>query len=152
MKRGQRFVKGRREMREEPQLSTWIAGILVRDLRALRREVEAFADERDLWRVPPGIGNSAGTLALHLAGNIRHYIGAVLGGTGYVRDRDAEFALRDVPRTDLLADIDAALVAVEGRGPHHARRPFGDRTSTLTAHVRSHPAGAHRVHENPLAS
>src|SRR5437762_2625765 len=100
-------------MREEPQLSTWIAGILVRDLRALRREVEAFADERDLWRVPPGISNSAGTLALHLAGNIRHYIGAVLGRTGYVRDRDAEFALRDVPRTDLLADIDAALVAVE---------------------------------------
>ena len=100
-------------MRQEPQLCTWIAGILVRDLRALRREVESFADERDLWRVPPGISNSAGTLALHLAGNIRHYIGAVLGGTGYVRDRDAEFALRDVPRTDLLADIDAALVAVE---------------------------------------
>src|SRR5438093_12856172 len=100
-------------MRQEPQLSSWSAGILVRDLRALRREVESFADERDLWRVPPGISNSAGTLALHLAGNIRHYIGAVLGGTGYVRDRDAEFALRDVPRTDLLADIDAALVAVE---------------------------------------
>ena len=100
-------------MSRESQLSTWIAGILVRDLQALRREVESFADERDLWRVPPGISNSAGTLALHLAGNIRHYIGAVLGGTGYVRDRDAEFALRDVPRTDLLADIDAALVAVE---------------------------------------
>ncbi len=100
-------------MRQEPQLSTWIAGILVRDLRALRREVESFADERDLWRVPPGISNSAGTLALHLAGNIRYYIGTVLGGTGYVRDRDAEFALRDVPRTDLLGGIDAALVAVE---------------------------------------
>ncbi len=97
----------------QPQLSTWIAGIFMRDLRALRREVESFADERDLWRVPPGISNSAGTLALHLAGNIRYYIGTVLGGTGYVRDRDAEFALRDVPRTDLLADIDAALVAVE---------------------------------------
>jgi len=100
-------------MSQEPHLSIWIARILVRDLRALRREVESFADERDLWRVPPGISNSAGTLALHLAGNIRHYVGAVLGGTGYVRDRDAEFARRDVPRTDLLADIDAALVAVE---------------------------------------
>ena len=105
-------------MSQEPHLSTWIARILVRDLRALRREVESFADERDLWRVPPGISNSAGTLALHLAGNIRHYIGAVLGRTGYVRDRDAEFALRDVPRTDLLGDIDAALVAVE-RGMTH---------------------------------
>ena len=100
-------------MTQEPQLSTWIARILVRDLRTLRREVESFADERDLWRVPPGISNSAGTLALHLAGNIRHYIGTVLGGTGYVRDRDAEFALRDAPRTDLLGTIDAALIAVE---------------------------------------
>src|SRR2546429_3420889 len=53
------------------------------------------------------------TLALHLAGNIRYYIGTVLGESGYVRDRDAEFALRDVPRTDLLGGIDAALVAVE---------------------------------------
>src|SRR5256885_14493376 len=100
-------------MKKERQASDWIAGILARDLRALRREIESFGDEGDVWRVPPGISNSAGTLALHLAGNIRYYIGAVLGGTGYVRDRDAGFALRDVPRTDLLKDIDAALVAVE---------------------------------------
>ena len=129
-------------MREGPQLSTWIAGILVRDLRALRREVEAFADERDLWRVPPGISNSAGTLALHLAGNIRYYIGTVLGGTGYVRDRDAEFALRDVPRTDLLGDIDAALVAVE-RGMARVSdadltKPYPDPPSGLAVTTRDY--------------
>jgi uncharacterized damage-inducible protein DinB len=117
-------------MKQATQLSTWIAGILARDLRALRREVESFTDERDLWRLPPGISNSAGTLALHLAGNIRYYIGTVLGGTGYVRDRDAEFALRDVPRTDLLGDIDAAIVAVE-RGMARVRdadliKPYPD--------------------------
>jgi uncharacterized damage-inducible protein DinB len=95
-------------------LTTWIAGIFTRDLRALRREIEAFPDEEELWRVPPGISNSAGTLALHLAGNIQHYIGAVLGDTGYVRDRDAEFARRNVPRAQLLREIDAALSAVEG--------------------------------------
>jgi hypothetical protein len=91
----------------------YYGGVIVRDLRALRREVEAFPAERDLWRVPPGITNSAGTLALHLAGNIQHYIGAVLGQTGYVRDRAAEFARRDVPRGEILAEIDAAVVAVE---------------------------------------
>ena len=83
-------------MKKERQASDWIAGILARDLRALRREIESFGDESDVWRVPPGISNSAGTLALHLAGNIQYYIGTVLGGTGYLRDRDAEFALRDV--------------------------------------------------------
>jgi len=89
-----------------------VAAILDRDLRTLAREVEAYADERDLWRLPPGLPNSGGTLALHLAGNIQHYFGARLGGTGYVRDRPAEFALRGVPRADLLARIEAAREAV----------------------------------------
>src|SRR2546430_14663777 len=97
-------------------LTTCIAAVLSRDLRALRREIEAYGDERDLWRVEPGIGNSAGTLALHLAGNIQFFAGTVLGATGYVRDRAAEFAQRDVPRMGLLREIDAALAAVERGG------------------------------------
>jgi uncharacterized damage-inducible protein DinB len=92
--------------------TTWISTTLTRDLRALRREVEAYADERDLWQVPKGIANSAGNLALHLVGNLRQFVGAVLGGDGYVRNRDAEFASRDVPRAALLREIDAAIVAV----------------------------------------
>src|SRR5712692_10019015 len=93
-------------------LTTWIAAILRRDLGALRREIEAYADERDIWRVAPGISNCAGTLALHLAGNIQFFVGAVLGGTGYVRDRDAEFSRRDVPRAELLREVDAAIATV----------------------------------------
>ena len=89
-----------------------IATILDRDLRALRREIEAYPDERGLWAQVPGVSNVAGTLALHLAGNLQYYIGAVLGGTGYVRDRPAEFARRDVPRSELLREIDAARTAV----------------------------------------
>ena len=93
-------------------LSRSIADIFDRDLRALAREVEAYADERDLWRRPPGVENSAGTLALHLTGNVQYYLGALLGGTGYRRDRPAEFAARDVPRAELLRRIEAARAAV----------------------------------------
>jgi hypothetical protein len=82
-----------------------IAVILLRDIRALRRELEAYPDERQLWAEPAGITNSGGTLALHLVGNLRHFIGARLGGTGYLRDRPAEFARRHVPRAELLAEI-----------------------------------------------
>jgi uncharacterized damage-inducible protein DinB len=89
-----------------------IASILERDLQALRREVEAYPDERSLWQRMPGITNTAGTLVLHLTGNLQHYLGARLGGTGYVRDRPAEFARRDVPRAELLREIDAARSAV----------------------------------------
>ena len=88
------------------------ASILERDLNALRREVEAYPDEADLWRSIPGIANPAGTLVLHLAGNLQHFIGSQLGGTDYLRDRAAEFARRDVSRAELLREIEAARAAV----------------------------------------
>ena len=92
---------------------TLLSGILARDLISLRKEIEAYPGEPDLWRGAEGITNSGGTLALHLAGNLQHFIGAVLGNTGYIRNRDAEFAERDVPRAEVLHRIDAALAAVK---------------------------------------
>ena len=89
-----------------------IRTIFLRELRALRREIEAYPNEKDIWVVPAGIGNSAGTLALHLAGNLQHYLGARLGGTSYVRDRDAEFSRRGVSRTEILEQLDAANMAI----------------------------------------
>jgi uncharacterized damage-inducible protein DinB len=89
-----------------------IGSILERDLAALGREVAAFADDSQLWVTLPGVPNSAGNLALHLAGNLQHFFGAVLGGTGYIRNRPAEFSRRNVPRVELLAEIEAARQAV----------------------------------------
>ena len=66
-----------------------------------------------LWRVTPGASNSGGTLVLHLLGNLEHFIGAVLGRTGYIRDRDAEFAARGLTRAELHRRIDAAAEAVD---------------------------------------
>ena len=78
------------------------ATILGRELGRAAEEIAAYEDERNLWVTAGAQRNAPGTLALHLAGNLRHYVGAVLGGTGYVRDRAAEFADRDVPRPELL--------------------------------------------------
>jgi len=91
----------------------YISGILTRDLQTLRNELEAYKNEQDMWQVPPGITNSAGNLAMHLAGNLLYFIGAQLGGTGYVRNRDAEFSRKDVPRKEILEQIEAASAAVE---------------------------------------
>ncbi|HET9040180.1 MAG TPA: hypothetical protein VFN40_08425, partial [Gemmatimonadales bacterium] len=52
-----------------------LAALLDRDLRGLRRQLEAYADERQIWQPVPGLPNTAGTLALHLAGNLQHYVG-----------------------------------------------------------------------------
>ncbi|HJQ20442.1 MAG TPA: DinB family protein [Gemmatimonadaceae bacterium] len=90
-----------------------IGALLVRELRAVQREIDAYPDEASVWRALPGVPNTGGTLALHLAGNIQHFVGAILARDGYVRDRDAEFARRDVPRSALRADLDRAIASVQ---------------------------------------
>lgn len=90
----------------------WIERILLRDLENIKAEIAAFPDDQALWTTPPGISNSAGTLALHAAGNLRHFIGARLGGSGYVRDRDREFAARGLTRDDVAAELELAVAAV----------------------------------------
>ena len=95
------------------RVTTCIRAVLRRDLAAVRRSVEAYPRDDLLWAERPGLPNAGGTLVLHLAGNLQHYLGAVLGQTGYRRDRDAEFSRRDVPRESLLAELDAAAVAID---------------------------------------
>jgi hypothetical protein len=90
----------------------YVARVLVRDVKAVRRELEAYPDETSVWALPPGVANSGGTLSLHLAGNLQHFFGAVLGGSGYKRDRATEFAKRDVPRSALIVELEAAIVGV----------------------------------------
>lgn len=102
--------------------------ILERDLRGLQREVAAYPSDAAPWQLLPGLTNCGGTLVLHLVGNLRHYIGAVLGGTGYVRDRAREFAARDITREVLHADIETAIRDVEATlstlDPSVLERPF----------------------------
>jgi len=90
-----------------------IGGILVRELTSLRQEIEAYPNEADVWRVVPGISNSGGTLALHLAGNLQHFVGRVLGGTDYVRNRDLEFSARGLSKAEVVAKINDAVATVE---------------------------------------
>lgn len=83
-----------------------------RDLDKLKTEVTQYSNEADLWKTSGEITNSAGNLTLHLIGNLKHFFGAVLGGTGFVRDRDAEFSTGGVSRAELLTEIDAAKADV----------------------------------------
>ena len=134
-----------------PDLTDDLRRVLVRELETFRREIELFPDDQSLWQTAPGIVNPAGTLALHLAGNLQHFIGAVLGGTGYRRDRDAEFGRRGLGRTDVIAELDAAIAVVQdGMGRLPAGReqdPFpqpvagvGLSTHAALCHLATHAA------------
>ena len=78
------------------------AEIVGRELDRLSELIASYRDPDSLWNVTGDAQNPPGTLALHLAGNLEHYVGAVLGDTGYLRDRVAEFADRDVPKEEIL--------------------------------------------------
>ncbi|MBI4419239.1 MAG: DUF1572 family protein [Gemmatimonadetes bacterium] len=93
--------------------AAWVSAMLVRDLKTLAREIEAYPDEHSLWTVVPGITTPGGNLALHLVGNLQHFVGAQLGRTGYVRNRDAEFAVRGTSRKELLALVNTTIGVVE---------------------------------------
>ena len=123
--------------------------VLIRDLRSLDAQIAAYPDDESIWKVAPGISNSAGNLVLHLGGNLRHFIGATLGGTGYVRDRPAEFATKGLSRDELrnevrttITDVEAAL---ETMGDEQFARayplPIQDRqvrTADFLVHLAAH--------------
>ncbi len=78
-----------------------------RELDKLLEELKAYKNEENLWKVSGEITNTGGNLILHLCGNLRHFIGAMLGGSGYIRQRDDEFALKDVKKSELIDQIKA---------------------------------------------
>ena len=84
-----------------------------RDLQRLKTEIELYKDEDNLWVLKEGISNTAGNLCLHLVGNLNHFIGATLGNSGYVRHREDEFSLKNIPRQDLLINIANCILVVK---------------------------------------
>ena len=96
-----------------PPSMEWTALLMTRELRGFATELSLCPDDTSVWATLPGVSNSIGTLTLHVCGNLQFYIGAALGGSGYVRDREREFAARDIPRAELLTEITRAIAAVE---------------------------------------
>jgi len=89
-----------------------IAELVERDLQKLRTEISSYKSEDNLWIIEENIANSAGNLCMHLVGNLNHFIGNALGKSGYVRHRDDEFSLKNIPRQDLILNIDNCILVM----------------------------------------
>ena len=90
-----------------------LKSLFTRDLTKLKLEIESYQDESKIWAIDKNISNSAGNLCLHLIGNINTYIGAEIGKTGYIRNRELEFSLKNIPRTELIEKIENTIVVVD---------------------------------------
>jgi len=89
-----------------------LSELLIRDLTKIQAELGLYEDEKLIWKTTDSILNSAGNLALHIAGNLQHFIGSVLGDNGYVRQRELEFSSKDIPVTDVIEELDRTKMAV----------------------------------------
>ncbi|SIQ74821.1 DinB family protein [Chryseobacterium indoltheticum] len=89
-----------------------IKSLFTRDLNQLKKEIESYQNEEAIWKIDKDILNSAGNLSLHLVGNINHFIGAILGNSGYVRNRELEFSLKNIPKTELILQIEKTIEVV----------------------------------------
>ena len=89
-----------------------LASLFARDIARLIQELHAFPDTASIWKTAPGVANAAGTLALHLEGNLREYIGRQLGGTAFLRDRPLEFSARGVSQSELIERLEAVKASI----------------------------------------
>lgn len=84
-----------------------------RDLEKLKQEISLYENESKIWIIEKNISNSAGNLCLHLVGNLNTYIGAEIGKTGYIRNRELEFSIKNVPRHELIKKIEDTIKVVQ---------------------------------------
>src|ERR1041385_9451923 len=82
-------------------------------LPKIERCLSLLTDEQIWWR-PNSESNSIGNLILHLSGNARQWIVCGVGGAADARDRDAEFARREViPGAELRSILKQTLREVD---------------------------------------
>lgn len=94
-------------------LITTLKTLFNRDLNRLKSEIEQYSSEKAIWKVDKNIANSTGNLCLHLLGNLNTFIGAQLGQTAYIRQRELEFSLKDIPRKELIEQIENLLPIID---------------------------------------
>jgi len=134
-------------------LTETVKTLFNRDLNKLKSEIGSYKNEAILWVVDKSIANSAGNLCLHLIGNLNTYIGATLGGSNYIRNRELEFSLKDIPKQELIKMIEATIIVVnetlnkiteEQLNSEYPMLVFQEKTSTefflvhLTTHLAYH--------------
>jgi len=132
-------------------LTETLIKLFKRDLNKLKDEINLYANESNIWKLNGLVTNSAGNLCLHLVGNLNHFIGASLGDTGYIRQRDLEFSLKYIPRVEMMKQVDDTIIVVtdtlskltdEDLQKEYRRNPFEDYMTTeyFLAHLAMHLA------------
>jgi len=132
---------------------------LIGEVEHLRDEVRKLAEpltQEQFWKKPTEPGNSVGHLVLHLTGNLSYFVGAQLGNSGYVRDREREFTATTVPaKEEALRGLDGAVAVfrrvVEGLTPEQLAAPHPTERLGLVLPALLHLVGHFALHRGQMS-
>ncbi|HWG47531.1 MAG TPA: DinB family protein [Gemmataceae bacterium] len=132
---------------------------LIEGLEKLHNEVRSLAEplsEQEFWRKPLDPGNSIGHLVLHLTGNLNHFVGAQLGGTGYVREREREFTETQLPaKAEALRGLDDAVATfrrvVSGLSAEQLAAPHPEARLGLVMNALTHLIAHFALHRGQMS-
>jgi len=136
------YVRHEAALKINSMLNNTLANFYERDLRKLIEEINLFQKEETLWKTSGSVKNSSGNLALHIIGGLNHFVGATLAQTGYVRNRDQEFARKGVEKKELVLQLEELIPLVSktlnGLTPEQMDSDFPvffDKPKTSTGYV-----------------
>src|SRR5262249_39968971 len=140
-------------------MTTLARTALIEGLEHLRDQVRTLAEplsEQEFWTKPLDPGNSVGHLVLHLTGNLSHFVGAQLGGSGYVRDREREFTETRVPsKAEALAGLDTAVATfrkvVSGLSAEQLAAPHPEARFGVVMNALVHLLGHFALHRGQMS-
>jgi hypothetical protein len=95
-----------------------LSGFYEREVNKLAEEINLFKNENNIWRLKDGISNPAGNLVLHLTGNLNYFIGTILAKNGYVREREKEFSEKNIPRSQLIVEVQQIIPLIQNTLPN----------------------------------
>jgi uncharacterized damage-inducible protein DinB len=132
---------------------------LIEGLEHLRDQVRTLAEplsEQEFWTKPLDPGNSVGHLVLHLTGNLNHFVGAQLGGSGYLRDREREFTETRLPsKAEALTKLDDAVATfrkvVSGLSAEQLAAPHPEARFGVVMNALIHLLGHFALHRGQMS-
>src|SRR5437762_14375414 len=86
--------------------------LFLRNLNSLRKDIDSFSNDKDLWTLKGDTKTTPGNLCLRICGNLKHNFGKILGGGDYVRNRDSVFTKKHLSKAELLKEIDETITTV----------------------------------------
>ena len=122
---------------------------MTRDIDQVKLELELYQNEKTIWKIENGIANSAGNLCLHLLGNLNGFICAGIGKSGYIRNRPLEFSDKNIPRSELVHQLNTTrdcvsssleLISDEVLDQDFPLQPFDKKSSYghMLIHIATH--------------